>query len=142
MVSVTWLAFVPPAWASSVSAAAPVETELAGEEGVPLRDHIALGDARGDPCAVAATRLGAMLVVAMAEEKAPCASGARAETLRETPNCTQGYFGDDHAMALEWLQAQHACRNEGPGRWAPQHLVSFGNDSAKLPKECNAALGR
>ena len=142
MVSVTWLAFVPPAWASSVSAAAPVETELVGEEGVPLRDPIALGDAFGDPCAVAATRLGAMLVVAMAEEKALCAWGARAETLHENPNCIQSCFEDDHAMALEWLQAQHACRNEGPGRWAPQHLVSFGNDSAKLPKECNAALGR
>ena len=76
MFSVTWLALVPPAMASSVSAATPVETELAGEEGVPLEDAIALGEVFAFPCALAATRLGAMLVVAMVEEKAPCASGA------------------------------------------------------------------
>ena len=142
MLSVTWMALLPPACASSVSAAVPVETELAGEEGVPLGEPLDLGEAFGDPCPVAATRLGAMLVVAMAEEKAPCASGARAETLRETPNCIQSYFEDDHAMALEWLQAQHPCRNGSLGRWAPQHLPPLGNDSAKRPKECNAALGR
>ena len=119
MLSVTWMALLPPACASSVSAAVPVETELAGEEGVPLRDPIALGDAFGDPCAVAATRLGAMLVVAMAEEKALCARGARAETLHENPNCIQSCFEDDHAMAPDWWRAEHPCWNGCFGQWAP-----------------------
>ena len=86
MVSVTWLALVPPAWASSVSAAAPVETELAGEEGVPLRDPIALGEAFGDPCALAATRLGAMLAVAKVDAmRADSQADSRAKQLQGVP---------------------------------------------------------
>ena len=83
MVWVTSQALVPPAWASSVSVAGPPEDELAGEVGVPLRGPMALAAAFAAPRDMAATRLGAMLVVGVVEEKAPCASDARAETLHE-----------------------------------------------------------
>ena len=119
MLSVTWLALVPPAWASSVSVAAPPEDELAGEVGVPLRDPMALGAAFAAPRDMAATRLGAMLVVGVVKEKAPCASDARAETLHENPNSILSCFEDDHAMAPDWLQAEHPCWNGCFGQWAP-----------------------
>ena len=79
---VTSQALFPPAWASSVSVAAPPEDELAaGEVGVPLPDPMALGAAFAAPRDMAATPLGGMLAVGVEEEKAPCASDARAETL-------------------------------------------------------------
>ena len=119
MVWVTSQALLPPAWASSVSVAAPPEDELAAEVGVPLLDPMALGAAFAAPLDTAAPRLGAMLVMGVVEEKAPCASDARAETLHEIPNSILSCFEDDHAMAPDWLQAEHPCWNGCFGRWAP-----------------------
>ena len=82
---VTSQALLPPAWACSASVAAPADDELAGEVGVPLGAPMALGAASAAPRDLAATRLGAMLVVGVVEEKAPGASDARAETLHENP---------------------------------------------------------
>ena len=117
---VTSQALFPPAWASSVSVAAPPEDELAaGEVGVPLPDPMALGAAFAAPRVLAGTRLGAMLVAGVVEEKVPCASDARAETLHENPDSILNCFEDDHAMAPDWWQAEHPCWNGCFGQWAP-----------------------
>ena len=120
MVWVTSQALFPPALASSVSVAAPPEDELdAGEVGVPLPDPMALGAAFAAPRDLAGTRLVAMLVAGVVEEKVPCASDARAETLHENPDSILNCFEDDHAMAPDWWQAEHPCWNGCFGQWAP-----------------------
>ena len=129
MSSVTLMALLPPAFASSASDPLLLATDLEEEEADPLAALLALAAAFGDAWAFArpAPAVGEDMAEAKVEEPAPFPLDARAKQLREMASQVESCFAGDHAMALEWRWAQHRDQDEGVVRWAALPLVASGN---------------
>ena len=130
MFSVTWMALLSPAFASSASDPLLLATDLDEVvEADPLAALLALAAAFGDAWAFArpVPALGEDMAEAKVEEPALFPLDARAKQLREIADQVESCFVGDHAMALEWRWAGHPDHDVGVVRWAPLHLVAPGN---------------